>query len=107
MSDMFVKWEGGEGTYLAFRNDSLINSNELRIFFDAMNELESARKRYPTWPQDIVHATATMLEEAGETLQAANNVYWSHKGGTMEDVRKEAIHTMAMCLRLLTETPGL
>lgn len=82
-------------------------SREYEIMESVLAELASARKRYPTWPQDIVHATATMLEEAGETLQAANNVYWSHKGGTVEDVRKEAIHTMAMCLRLLTETPGL
>lgn len=70
-------------------------------------ELARARGVFPLWPVDVVQATAVMLEEAGEVLKAANEVCWGQKEGTMADVRKEVIQTMAMCLRLLTETPGL
>lgn len=73
----------------------------------ALMELDRARALHPVWPEDTIHATAIMLEEAGEVLQAANNLVAGHKGGTVEDVRKEVIETMAMCLRLLLETPGL
>jgi len=80
---------------------------ETAIFIEVIAELESARKRYPSWPDDIVHATVVMCEEAGESLRAANEIRWQHKGTTPDELRKEVIQTMAMCLRLLTETPGL
>lgn len=80
---------------------------EIKIMLDVFAELDRARSLHPVWPNDTIHATAIMLEEAGEVLRAANNLVWGHKGGTVEDVRKEVIETMAMCLRLLVETPGL
>lgn len=79
---------------------------ELRIMQAVFAELAAARQRYPAWPVDIVHATVVMVEEATETLKAANEVRWGHKGTTVAEVRREAIQTMAMCVRLLTETPG-
>lgn len=82
-------------------------SGELQIITEALNELAAARKRYPQWPIDIVHATAIMVEEATETMKSANEVLWSHKSTSAADVRHEAIQTIAMCLRLLTETPEL
>lgn len=80
---------------------------EFKIVIEAFKELASARKRYPSWPEDIVHATVVMVEEATEGLKAANEIRWQHKDTTPADVRKEVIQTIAMCLRLLTETPGL
>jgi hypothetical protein len=82
-------------------------SEIIHIFDETLTELASARKRYPAWPTDIVHATVVMVEEATEVLKAANEVRWQHKETTPAEVRKEVIQTMAMCLRLLTETPGL
>ena len=80
---------------------------ELRVMQQAFAELASARSRYPDWPTDIVHASAVMVEEATEVLKAANNARWNHHSGTCEELRKEVIQTIAMCLRLLTETPAL
>lgn len=67
-------------------------------------EVARARRLYPTWPADIIHATALMSEEAGEAVNAANGAFWGHKGATLHDVRKEVIETMAMCWRLLLDT---
>jgi hypothetical protein len=75
------------------------------ITSDAIEELQRARDLYPEWPDDIVQATALMLEEAGEVLKDANNFRWNHKGGSLADVRKEIIQTIAMCYRLLLDTP--
>ncbi len=80
---------------------------EYVIIIAALTELASARQRYPEWPADIVHACCIMIEEATEVLKSANNLRWKHHEGTAEEVRKEVIQTIAMCLRLLTETPGL
>lgn len=68
-------------------------------------EVARARRLFPTWPADIVHAVAIVHEEAGEMCQSANGAFWGHKGATLGDVRKEAIQTMAMCWRLLLDTP--
>lgn len=80
---------------------------EFQIITEAMNELAAARRRYPTWPTDIVHATVIMVEESTEALKAANEVRWHHKNSSAATVREEVIQTIAMCLRLITETPGL
>ena len=76
------------------------------ITADAIAELERARQLYPAWPRDIVHAAALMIEGAGEVLKDANNFRWNHKDGTLADVRKGVIQTIAMCYRLLLDTPA-
>ena len=80
---------------------------EFQIVNEALNELQRARKRYPDWPIDVVHATVVMVEEATEALKSANEIKWNHKTTTMADLREEVIQTIAMCLRLIVETPGL
>lgn len=67
-------------------------------------EVARARRMYPTWPADIIHAAALMSEEAGESVSAANSYYWGHKGVPLSAVRKEVIETMAMCWRFLLDT---
>lgn len=62
-------------------------------------ELRHAEQKHPDWPTDIVHAVAIMIEEAGETMQAALDNHYA--GKPMEQVAKEAAQTGAMALRLL------
>lgn len=67
---------------------------------DAMlKELERAKSKHPTWPTDIVHQVAVMVEEAGEALRAVLNS--AYEGGNIEEVRREVIQTGAMAIRVL------
>ena len=62
-------------------------------------EVCKARKKWPESYKDIIHATALINEEAGETIQAALDL--TYDNGTIEKVKKETIQTAAMCFRLL------
>ena len=62
-------------------------------------ELRKAIKKFPTFPDDVIHQSAIVAEESGELSQAALQV--TYEGGSFEAVEKEAIHTGAMALRLL------
>lgn len=66
-------------------------------------ELVRAEKKHPVWPTDIVHQAAIVAEEAGELLQAANNMLESgdEYGFDLSHIRTEAIQTGAVALRLL------
>lgn len=64
-------------------------------------ELNRAKKIHPFWPSDQVHQVAIVCEEAGEALKAALN-YQDH-GNPFEEIRKEIIHTAAMCERWFQE----
>ena len=64
-------------------------------------ELERAREKFPSWPDDIVHAAATVGEESGELIQAA--LQYTYEKGDLEACKKEAIQTAAMCIRFLCE----
>lgn len=75
-----------------------------KVMQEILAEYERASRMYPAWPHDIVHAAAIMVEEAGETLQAANNYYHGQKESSLAMIRKEAVETAAMCLRLLLDT---
>ena len=52
-----------------------------------LNELETAREKHPDWPDDKIHATAILIEEAGELLQAAND----HEHCTKHEVCKQIV----------------
>ena len=62
-------------------------------------EVERAEKLHPYWPEDIIHATAIMNEEAGEAIRAALNAVY--QGGSIEDLRTEVVQTAATCIRIL------
>jgi len=62
-------------------------------------ELGAAEEKHPGWPTDVVHATAIMVEEAGEAMQAALDAYY--KRGDLEHLRQELAQTGAMCIRAL------
>ena len=64
-----------------------------------LDELIKAKKKYPDWPDDMVHQAAIVSEESGELIRAVlNHVYHD---GSIEDVRNEAIQTAAMAIRFL------
>lgn len=64
-------------------------------------ELTRAVVKFPTWPTDPVHASAVVMEEAGELDQSVlEHIYEPHKS-SRDDVRKEAVQTAAMAIRFL------
>lgn len=63
-------------------------------------ELTRACTKFPTWPTDPLHALAVLGEEYGElTKDMLQLCYEPHKT-SRENVRKEAMQTAAMALRL-------
>lgn len=83
-----------------------VSSRTDAIFAAVRAELQRARALHPHWPQDLVHAVAVVNEEAGEMVKAANEMYWA-KGTLPREVVAETIQTLAMCVRLLSDTPVL
>lgn len=64
-------------------------------------EVERATAKFPTWPTDPLHALAVLGEEFGElTKEMVQLVYEPHKTDRAT-VRKEAVQTAAMALRLV------
>ena len=62
-------------------------------------ELARAEQLHPVWPADTLRQVAIMTGEAGETLQAG--LHLAEGRGTLEDIKREAIQTGAMAVRLL------
>lgn len=67
----------------------------------ALEEVERATRKFPTWPTDPLHAVAVLGEEFGELTKAVlQTTYEPHKVAEGE-LRTEAIQTAAMALRFL------
>ena len=73
-----------------------VNAGGLGAIEAGLVELCRAKRLYPEWPKDLVHQVAIMAEEAGEALDADEDVT-----KTISDVRVELAQTIAMCLRVL------
>ncbi len=72
----------------------------MSIINEVLFELRRATVKFPTWPTDPLHALAVLGEEFGElNKEMLQLVYEPHKTSAAE-VRKEAIQTAAMALRL-------
>ena len=69
------------------------------IIQDILDELISAKEKYPNWSSDIIHQVSIMNEEAGESIRAALNHYYHNEDIAL--LKKELIQTAAMCLRIL------
>jgi len=62
-------------------------------------ELREAEVKFPGWPKDVIHGTAIMIEEAGEAMKAALDLYYGR--GDCAKLQKEIAQTGAMAIRLL------
>lgn len=67
------------------------------------DELAAAEKKHPTWPTDIIHASAILNEEAGKLTQAA--IDYHYHNGSLEKVRSYAARAGAMAVRVLINLP--
>lgn len=65
-----------------------------------LEELERAERKFPTWPDDVVHGVAIVAEEAGEAVKAALQYYYGSVFHA-DDLREELIQTAAMALSML------
>lgn len=70
-----------------------------QILKDIVAELEKAKEKHPFFPLDAVGRCSIMMEEAGEAVQAANDVMWAN--GDKEHLKNELKQTAAMCIRIL------
>jgi len=73
--------------------------DENQIFELISKELESARKKWPMFVDDVIHAVGIVNEESGESMQAALDVVYDN--GSIENLKKELIQTAAMCVRVM------
>lgn len=71
------------------------------ILVEISEEIDNAVNKFPTFPNDALHALAIISEEHGELCKAVlQHTYEPHKA-TIDDIRMEAIQTAAMCIRFL------
>ena len=71
------------------------------VISDVLEELESAIKKFPTWPNDPLHALAVLSEEYGELSKGMLQVVYEPGKTTLNEVRQEAIQVAAMTMRLI------
>ncbi len=78
-----------------------MSSEKHRVFEQIMDELDKAQTKFPSWPNDPLHALAIIQEELGElTKEVVQMIYEPHKT-TMLDIETEAIQTATMAIRFL------
>ena len=71
----------------------------MNIIDEVKEELARATAKYPTWPNDPLHALAVLGEEYGELNKAALQFTYEPHKTSLRAVREEAIQTAAMALR--------
>lgn len=69
---------------------------------EIVGELRRARAKFPTWPDDPIHAAAIVAEECGELQKAVLQCVYEPQRCGLDDVKGEAIQTAAMAIRFLT-----
>lgn len=70
-----------------------------------MEEVKKARAKHPSWPDNVLEATAIISEESGEAIKEALQITQGEHQN-YNDLRKEVIQTAAVCIRWLSETNG-
>lgn len=71
---------------------------------DILAELEAAEEKFPEWPEDSIHASAIVAEEAGELIRAA--LQYEYQYGEFLAMEKEAVQTGAMAICWLKNAPN-
>lgn len=75
-----------------------ISSNSrLTILYDIAAEVRRAEGAFPKWPIEPLFGAGIVAEEAGEVAKAAVDLQWGR--GDAGKLRKELVHTAAMCVR--------
>lgn len=64
-------------------------------------EVVRARRKFPMWPTDPLHALAVLGEEFGELTKAIVQYIYEPQKSSARDVREEAVQTAAMAQRFL------
>lgn len=72
----------------------------MTLIEQVMNEVQRATAKFPTWPNDPLHALAVLGEEYGELNKAILQLTYEPHKTSLEKVREEAIQTAAMAIRL-------
>lgn len=62
-------------------------------------ELAYAERKFPGFPEDPIHASAVVAEEAGELTRAS--LMFTYQGMPIKDLEKEAVQTATMAIRFL------
>lgn len=76
-----------------------------QAIMEILMELDRAERKHPSWPDDMIHRSAIVAEEAGELVRASlQNRY---EGDRLKEMKKEATQTGATCLRFLIKLPKL
>lgn len=63
-------------------------------------EVQSAEKKHPEFPDDLVYKAALLSEEAGEAVREANFVCMEKKK-SVEDFKEEVTQAACVCFRIL------
>lgn len=71
------------------------------IFNEIETELGRAVTKFPTWPNDPIHAASVVGEESGELVKAVLELTYEPHKTSLDEVRSEAIQTAAMAIRFL------
>lgn len=97
-----ITTESKETFNKAFNYLQLVNGNEASlqtVLAQILMELSRAIQKHPHFPEDLIHMAAIVAEESGELIRAT--VQQVYEGGSMEEVRTEAVQTAATAIRFL------
>ena len=93
---MLDAWDACVNSYPFVQEDKWIS-------VEVKNELDRAKEIHPGYPNDMFRQIAIMNEEAEEATKAV--LHYHYEKGSIDDVKKELIQTMAMCMRMLENLP--
>jgi len=75
--------------------------SELNAYSIITQALNHAKAKHPRWPDDPIHASGVLVEEAGELMQACLD--FCYADGDMMRMVEEAAQVGAMAIRFLEE----
>jgi hypothetical protein len=78
----------------------MVTTDELKAIYYILKELNRAKKKFPGWPDDSIHAAAVLNEESGEVIKACLD--YTYSDGSMDDIIKESCQAGAMAIRMIT-----
>jgi len=74
----------------------------MNIYVQIERELNRAKEKHPIFPDNIVERVAIMMEEAGEAMQAVNDLkHGIDNSHSRKHLIEELIQTAAMCVRCI------